>query len=97
MRNKTFYEVVVETGSKRSENASINNKMDRYRASDAEFYKHIRNKLPRMRHSKIFPDTAIEMSSMDSENDSNVKSPTIFTRSFDISKSKDEVKALTPM
>ena len=46
MRNKTFYEVVVETGSKRSENASIKSKVDRYRASDAEFFKHIKKKLP---------------------------------------------------
>lgn len=100
MRNKTFYEVVVETGYKRSENASIKSKVDRYRQSDAEFFKHIKKKLPKLKHSKIFPNTAIEMDSVDSE-EQQIDSPTIFSRSFDKSfresKHNDEKFIKTPM
>lgn len=50
MRNKTFYEVIVETGSKRTENASMQKKVDKYRNSQEDFFKKIKSRYPKIRH-----------------------------------------------
>ena len=67
MHNKLFHECVVETGTKRSENASITNTLNRYRQSKDELYSGIKFKLPKLRHATIFPDAgpSLDQSSTD--------------------------------
>ena len=80
LRNKTFYDVVVETGTKRAENATIERKASILRESSKELFKHIRNKLPRLK-SRMFADDSIEFSS--TERELPAETPSIYARSFD--------------